>query len=598
MLNYPAKVLLANDDRAVRFLDASICNIWAAAVDEWRCQKLAGNAFQKQSLNPSRSDTVSSVKVKLLTDDEFFSLTQQLEDINAVIAASSPAQCRCSNFGDTSSFPNETQDLFAIDPAMYSAPLDDARRRKCQVATEAYQKGNFNVAAEAFTEVINSCLPNMLSAALIGNRAACYLRIENFKLSLRDAMRCCELDNQYILGVRRAVRSYICTGRCSEAREIIDKYRKTSKYTFEEELNQVSLYELYISFFDRNEHAEALKYLNDLLMRVPCATLQSLKVQLLAIEEGNQVALLYAERCLKQYVDFPELLYWRAQLCFLESATREELNAVLPLFDVTVPAEYILRFRQATHRIMQCINLSQDVDSLFSSKDWMGLIDLCSTGINRPFIGDRFRATLLAKRAHAFYEIKHLYECIDDIESALNSSTSKSERAQLYLIKAMSEEKLSRWSDAVRSAELSLKEQHTVEAAVVWRRLCDRQREFQRRKRQQEEQQHKAHEEGFKTHDRNKSGFDGSQTDKGHEDGRKGEKEKNSSSRVVAELYAHLSLPVGAGAERVTKSYRALAMRWHPDKWCGASEQQRKEAEEKFKRVKAAYDELMSIVFH
>ncbi|KAH9589278.1 DnaJ domain [Trypanosoma melophagium] len=589
MLNYPAKVLLANDVRASRFLDVSIYNNWTGAVDEWRCQKQAGDAFQKQSLNPKHSDTLSGVRVKPLTDDEFFSLTQQLEDINAVLSASSPAPCGGCSFGDTSSSSNVTQDLFMIDRKMYSAPLDELRRRKCQVATEAYQKGNFNVAAEAFSEVINSCLPNMLSAPLIGNRAACYLRMENFKLSLRDAIRCCELDNQYILGVRRAVRSYICSGKCSEAREIIDKYRKTCKYTFEEELNQVSLYELYTSFFDRNEHAEALKYLNELLLCVPCATFQALKVQLLAIEEGNQIALMYAEESLKQYVDFPELLYWRAQLRFLESASRDELNAVLPLFEVTVPAEYMLRFRQAIHRILQCINLSKDVDNLFARKDWVCLIDLCSTGINRPFIGDRFRATLLAKRARAFYETKHLYESIDDIESALKSSSSKSERAQLLLIRAMSEEKLSRLSDAVRSAELSLKEQHSVEAAAVWRRLCDRQREFQRRKQQQQQQQ---------AHERNKTGFDGSQTDKDSDDGRKNGREKISSSRLIAELYEHLSLPVGAGAERVTKSYRALAMRWHPDKWCGASDQQRKEAEEKFKKVKAAYDELMTLVYH
>jgi hypothetical protein len=44
------------------------------------------------------------------------------------------------------------------------------------------------------------------------------------------------------------------------------------------------------------------------------------------------------------------------------------------------------------------------------------------------------------------------------------------------------------------------------------------------------------------------------------------------------------------------KAYRKLAMKWHPDKWSAKPEAERKAAEEKFKEISVAYDELKNKV--
>lgn len=55
----------------------------------------------------------------------------------------------------------------------------------------------------------------------------------------------------------------------------------------------------------------------------------------------------------------------------------------------------------------------------------------------------------------------------------------------------------------------------------------------------------------------------------------------------MADFYAVLGVPRDASDDDIKKSYRRLAMQWHPDKNGGA-----KEAEEKFKEITEAYDVL------
>ena len=55
----------------------------------------------------------------------------------------------------------------------------------------------------------------------------------------------------------------------------------------------------------------------------------------------------------------------------------------------------------------------------------------------------------------------------------------------------------------------------------------------------------------------------------------------------MADFYAVLGVPRDASDDDIKKSYRRLAMQWHPDRNGGS-----KEAEEKFKEITEAYDVL------
>ncbi|CAD2214159.1 DnaJ domain containing protein, putative [Angomonas deanei] len=69
----------------------------------------------------------------------------------------------------------------------------------------------------------------------------------------------------------------------------------------------------------------------------------------------------------------------------------------------------------------------------------------------------------------------------------------------------------------------------------------------------------------------------------------------NSKIKTYMEL---LNLPITGGnsdkitSEAVNKAYRVAALRWHPDRWVNASKEERAKAEDHFKQIVVAYQEL------
>jgi molecular chaperone DnaJ len=60
----------------------------------------------------------------------------------------------------------------------------------------------------------------------------------------------------------------------------------------------------------------------------------------------------------------------------------------------------------------------------------------------------------------------------------------------------------------------------------------------------------------------------------------------------VKGYYKTLGVNENASQEEIKKAYRALCMKWHPDRWATATEEEKKKAEDEFKKVAEAYDTL------
>lgn len=58
------------------------------------------------------------------------------------------------------------------------------------------------------------------------------------------------------------------------------------------------------------------------------------------------------------------------------------------------------------------------------------------------------------------------------------------------------------------------------------------------------------------------------------------------------DYYAILGVDKNATEDDIKKAYRKLAMKYHPDRWANASEEEKKEAEEKFKEIAEANEVL------
>lgn len=58
------------------------------------------------------------------------------------------------------------------------------------------------------------------------------------------------------------------------------------------------------------------------------------------------------------------------------------------------------------------------------------------------------------------------------------------------------------------------------------------------------------------------------------------------------DYYNILGLNNDASDDDIKKAFRKMSIKWHPDKWANASENEKKEAEEKFKEINEAYQVL------
>ena len=56
--------------------------------------------------------------------------------------------------------------------------------------------------------------------------------------------------------------------------------------------------------------------------------------------------------------------------------------------------------------------------------------------------------------------------------------------------------------------------------------------------------------------------------------------------------YEILGVERNASQDDIKKAYRKLAMKWHPDRWVNATEEEKKTAEDNFKNISKAYDVL------
>ena len=56
--------------------------------------------------------------------------------------------------------------------------------------------------------------------------------------------------------------------------------------------------------------------------------------------------------------------------------------------------------------------------------------------------------------------------------------------------------------------------------------------------------------------------------------------------------YKTLGVPESATQDEIKSAYRKLALKWHPDRWVNSSEQEKKKAEDEFKKIAEAYGVL------
>ncbi|KAG5503739.1 hypothetical protein JIQ42_05962 [Leishmania sp. Namibia] len=558
-------------------LDRSILEEWSAACAA-ACSQNVQYTGPLLPLTAARGGAARPRSPRRLVDTgDFFELAAALDTLTdelninaALVGASSSLAAPLPKEAASHALRVDELDPRGTD-GLTGAQLHDARE-----AHRLFSVQDYPAALAAFLRVSSACLTHELTPALLNNVAACYFVMEQW-----DA---CEATTRRVLSVdatgrypsaRRLVRAFISQGRLQEALQAVSPHRGAIEWTAE--VAAVKACASYTDFYATHQYSKALESLEVLLALCPCGTLEAAKARLLSLDNVAQ-AVQYATQRSRVYATSTELQFCVWVLTFHSNTSVTGLTALLTDMQAASMGKSELRFRHLHSHITRCKEAFLKLQGLMAARKWHESASFAAQVLAEPFLPDGMKGVVYYERARALAQQARWYAALDDAHRALSYTEVVALRAGMLLLIARCEEALGRLRDAVYHTEESLRLVFNA-AAVEQLRLF----------------------KGRLAREQASTGDSGTAPRTKSKEAPKQTPHANAASLACSTPldvhYQTLSLPRNAGAEEVKKAYRGLAIKWHPDRWCGASKEAICTAESTFKTVQHAYEEIMKSAF-
>lgn len=574
----------------------------------------ASGAIQNSSKNSNLKQPPRSHSITISTKD-FLDMKNELDKLNDdLVRRAKGTGEEESKFLSVDAFDSHAQDT-----------LDKSLKSQVKKAENEFHRGNYKQCIEILEVLFDRYTIDRLNPYILQNIAACYYRLHQWDLVICATKRALGINPNLDVGHRRMFRAYLITDQVSAAKEIADQYKKNTYWS--DEIAALKAYANYQSLHATHLYTHALRELEELARLVPCPEFEVLKVQLLSLDRTVD-GVRYAEESLKRYPYSIDLKYWRAELRFRLAASPQALQEVLKEMEGEAAATNDLRFRYSAMAVSKSLDVLMNVDQLVVEKQWEALITFCTNALKSSCLQDGLVSYLLAARSRGYIVQKDWYSGIDDITKALHYAEEEDLRSKLFLLLALCEEGLQRWQDAVFHAEKSHRFLQSDESLRVLNRMQAAQALYKKKAKEAEELKHQMENEerrraqqeaerwkrqtseeayenshfrskpnlgrsppnSYASHEHEREGYERKAPNSNQKKRRSPPKEKRNS---LEEHFCTLSLPPTSNSGDVKKTYRALAMRWHPDKWSGRSPEEISNAEMKFKEIQNAYEYLM-----
>lgn len=565
-------------------LSPSLLQAWAAACRacvEDAAAATSGSSASTAAQLPPHAAARRGPK-RLVDTHDFFALSEALDTLTDELRTSgggggkgSVASVPCSGGAQGSGAARARIGVDELDTRRDPTQSDE-QAAAVRDAVAAFRLGQYKPALELLLHASSLCLSHELTAPLLHNVAVCYFKLEQWDLCSSATQRVMSVDTAGVYpSLQRLARVHICQGSSEEAQRCVAAHR--DDVAWKDEVAAARAFIAYTNFYATHQYGRARESLEAVLAVLPCGTLEATKARLLSLDSVGAAAH-YAQQQAARYSSSAEMQMAAAELAFQAATSTADLDALVAVMQRATVGVAELRFRLLQTHVARCRDAIVKLATLTQARKWAD-VEACATQtLREPFVSDGVKGMVYHDRARARVQLRSSwYEALDDSHRALSYTEKKELRAELLLLVARSEEALGRLQDALGHAEESCVLQRSAATEGYVRRLRERRAQEQRKAQP--------------SHGQSSSAKDTRQEQQQQQHA--GTSPSSVCASALKGHYETLGLRSGADAAAVRKSYRALAMKWHPDRWCGAAAEDIASAETRFKAIQDAYEKLM-----
>ncbi|XP_018333293.1 dnaJ homolog subfamily C member 7 isoform X2 [Agrilus planipennis] len=405
---------------------------------------------------------------------------------------------------------------------------------KKENGNQFFKAQQYRSALPLYTEAIQLC-PD--TAAYYGNRAACYIMLNNFRDALEDARRSVQLDPNFTKGYQRILKCGIALGDLMTAENAARKIAELAP-------NSPSI---------KNE-AESLTALKQ----------QELEAQKAYEKKDFRKVVYCMDRCLDHAPSCARYKILKAEcLAFLGryKEAMELANGILHFDKGNADAIYVRGI---------CLFYEDNIDTAVSHFQQV----LRFAPDHKKAVESYKRAKQLKKKkddGNAAFKTNRLQEALDLYTEALTiDPLNRKTNAKLYFNRAIVLSRLRKFEDAVADCTMALDLDDTYLKALLRRAKCY--------------MDLGEYEDAVRDYEK------ACKMDKSRENKRLLQEAKIALKRSKRkDYYKILGVDRNATDDEIKKAYRKRALVHHPDRHANATETERKDQEKKFKEVGEAY---------
>lgn len=401
---------------------------------------------------------------------------------------------------------------------------------------EAYNKGSYREAVHYYTKAI---IKDPESAKIYGNRAAGYMMLKCYHDTILDCKQAIKLDSSFVKVYGRLAKAYFFVGDFEKS---LMYYHEALKIEINPDLQKEldivetskQCYKKCYACIENKDYAKAMSYSKMLLREAPDTTpFKLLHCEALIHNNKPDEATQLLANMLFDDVNNSEVLFMRAKGLFYTSQNQipqaiAHLQRSLESDPDHVPSLKLIK------QIRQYEQLKQEGNAHFQGKRWSEAAESYSKALDIEPSNTRLTAVLLCNRAAARKEENQYLEAIQDCTDAIAKDENY---IKAYLRRGRCKQVLNHHEEAVRDFEKAR------QLNPLCRDIANELREAKILLKRSKKK----------------------------------------------DYYKILGVSRDADERTIKKAYREQALKLHPDKMTGATNEEKEKAEQLFKDVGEAY---------